>query len=227
MRLSSAFLICGAGRTDQRRSLYAAPSGEVVKQTLISVWLFGGLVPALGAINVFAYKRLTSPAQYDGFVKTDSDAPVLKLASLGAPDRVVEDQVATVLSVDPASFEYVSLGAALGQSSSSKSDEGPLYLTKGAFKKRYKKVGDATLDAIFDAWAKGSGFAEQSVVARAYARWKPSGGAVDYAAVDRDALFGRFTVLSGFIGLALIDITVISAALFAIGGALSNPDTTG
>ena len=47
-----------------------APIGETVKNTAIVTWLFGGLVPALIAVNSFAFTKLSSPARYEGFVET-------------------------------------------------------------------------------------------------------------------------------------------------------------
>ena len=61
-----------------------APLGETVKNTAIVTWLFGGLVPALIAVNSFAFTKLSSPARYEGFVETAGDGVKLSLASLGA-----------------------------------------------------------------------------------------------------------------------------------------------
>ena len=74
-----------------------APIGETVKNTAIVTWLFGGLVPALIAVNTFAFTKLSAPARYEGFVETDGQGAKMALASLGAPDAVLEEDVSQIL----------------------------------------------------------------------------------------------------------------------------------
>ena len=97
-------------------------SGESGKNALIGVWLFGGLVPALIGINSYAVDKLSAPAKYDGFVDTDAakvaaGAARLPLASAGAPDAVLADDVVAVFDAFAASYDagaFLPLGAALG-----------------------------------------------------------------------------------------------------------------
>ena len=145
-------------------------SGESGKNALIGVWLFGGLVPALIGINSYAVDKLSAPAKYDGFVDTDAakvaaGAARLPLASAGAPDAVLADDVVAVLDAFAASYDagaFLPLGAALGaDAGDAAAGQQPLYLPRAAFRaavaRRTRGAPDAALDAVFNAWAGGSG----------------------------------------------------------------------
>lgn len=192
--------------TAPRTRLYV--DGETAKNTVIGVWLFGGLVPPLVAVNVFAVNKLRAPPRYDGFVASKPGTP-LPLASLGAPDVVTAEDVNTVLaklrSVDDVGT-FAPLAVAMGTATEG---SGPAYITKPAFKRRLRGVSDATLDACFDAWSRGSGVAAKTTVASCLDRWRDGG--ID--AFQRDVFLGRLTVLAGFAGLLAIDASVLAAGL--------------
>ena len=144
-------------------------SGESGKNALIGVWLFGGLIPALIGINSYAVDKLSAPAKYDGFVDTDAakvaaGAARLPLASAGAPDAVLADDVVAVLDAFAASYDagaFLPLGAALGAETADAAAGQPLYLPRASFRaavnRRNRGAPDAALDAVFNAWAGGSG----------------------------------------------------------------------
>ena len=70
------------------------------------------------------------------------------------------------------------------------------------------------LDAVFDAWAKGSGCAARSQCLGSLEAWRRSDGSWDLGAADRDILLGKGVVLGGFVGLAVIDFVALSALVF-------------
>ena len=92
-------------------------------------------------------------------------------------------------------------------------------MTRAAFKstvrRRARSAPDAALDAVFDAWAGGSGCAARGAVEGNLASWRGSGG-WDAGAVDRAALFGKATVLGGFAGVVVIDIIAACALFFFV-----------
>lgn len=215
------------------KAAFVGPSADVAKNALISLWLFGGLLPALAAVNVFAWQRLGEPQRYPGFVESAPSAkPALQFASFGAADVVTEEDVEAILSsVDVDAFDYVPIAAALGAAddarlgSSAPSSKNLLYLNEATFKRRCRdrvrrRVGDAALDALFGAMAKGSGLASKDSVVATFARWKRTDGTVNVASVDRDALLGRLTTLAGFAGLAAIDLVALSALVLGAQRAL-------
>ena len=73
---------------------------------------------------------------------------------------------------------------------------------------------DAALDAVFDAWAKGSGCAARSQCLGSLESWRRNDGSWDLGAADRDILLGKGVVLGGFVGLAVIDFVALSALVF-------------
>ena len=73
----------------------------------------------------------------------------------------------------------------------------------------------AATQAIFDAWAGGSGCAARGAVVGGLAAWRGAGG-WDLSAVDRGCVKGRATVLGGFAGVLVIDaVAVFALAYFA------------
>ena len=162
-------------------------SGESGKNALIGVWLFGGLIPALIGINSYAVDKLSAPAKYDGFVDTDAakvaaGAARLPLASAGAPDAVLADDVVAVLDAFAASYDasaFLPLGAALGaDAGDAAAGQQPLYLPRAAFRaavaRRTRGAPDAALDAVFNAWAGGSGARARRLFTRPFRRGAPS-----------------------------------------------------
>ena len=161
-------------------------SGESGKNALIGVWLFGGLIPALIGINSYAVDKLSAPAKYDGFVDTDAakvaaGAARLPLASAGAPDAVLADDVVAVLDAFAASYDagaFLPLGAALGADAGDAAAGQPLYLPRAAFRaavaRRTRGAPDAALDAVFNAWAGGSGARARRLFTRPSRRGAPS-----------------------------------------------------
>ena len=94
-----------------------APIGETVKNTAIVTWLFGGLVPALIAVNSFAFTKLSSPALRGLCFKPSGDgAKMMALASLGAPDLVLEGDATKILDAfaSPDESLFVPLAVAIG-----------------------------------------------------------------------------------------------------------------
>ena len=199
-----------------------APLGGAVKDTLIVTWLFGGLVPALIAVNSFAFTKLSAPAKYDGFVETNGDGAKLALASLGAPDAVLEDDVAQILDAfaTPDESLFVPLAVAIGAPGGGEGDflGAERYVSRDTFKatirRKARQAPDAALDAVFDAWAKGSGCAARSQCLGSLDAWRRSDGSWDLGAADRDILLGKGVVLGGFVGLAVIDFVALSALVF-------------
>ncbi|KAJ8604321.1 hypothetical protein CTAYLR_002484 [Chrysophaeum taylorii] len=213
VNLGTAFVV--PPRPKLRTVVNGGGGGEVAKDVVIVTWLFGGLIPALGAANAFAWNKLRASKRYEGFVAS-GEGRVLPLASLGAADAVLaEDVDAALKRVSAQSLEFQPLSLAM-QAQTATASSAPVYVSKTAFKARCRKavgpkVGDAALDAIFDAWSRGSGFADKKEVDAALARWRNPTGDVDFAAFDRDALLGRATILAGFAGLAAIDLAVVFA----------------
>mmetsp|Transcript_107 Transcript_107/g.389 ORF Transcript_107/g.389 Transcript_107/m.389 type:complete len:231 (+) Transcript_107:44-736(+) len=214
--VSTEALVPSSSSSSRRRSVGrgAGPFFEVAKNGAIGLWLFGGLVPALGAVNVFAAKKFAAAPPED-FVRTLTKTDAMPLASLGAPDVVSESEVLAVLSrLERRAPAFEPLAAALGGGAGG---GGPLYLSKAAFRKWSKglAVGDAALEGVFDAWAGGSGVAAQTKVDASLDAWKTSTG-FDVNAVDRAIFLGRATILSGLLGLAAIDAVVLLALAFAL-----------
>jgi len=206
-------------RKKQSTKMQATSAFEVAKNGAIGVWLFGGLVPALAAVNVYAVKKATTERPDDFVETTRTDA--MPLASLGAADVVSATDVGTVLQkLDRGLPAFEPLSKALG----GKTGSGPLYLSKTNFKawSRSLSVGDAALDSIFDAWARGSGVAAKTQVDASLRQWRTSVGDFDLGAVDRAIFAGRVTVLLGFAGLAAIDAVVLLAFAFALKSAFSS-----
>ena len=200
-----------------------APLGETVKNTAIVTWLFGGLVPALIAVNSFAFTKLSSPARYEGFVETSGDGgKMMALASLGAPDLVLEGDVEKILDAfaSPDESLFVPLAVAIGAPGGGEGDYlgAERYVARDAFKttirRKARQAPDAALDAVFDAWAKGSGCAARSQCLGSLESWRRSDGSWDLGAADRDILLGKGVVLGGFVGLAVIDFVALSALVF-------------
>ena len=200
-----------------------APIGETVKNTAIVTWLFGGLVPALIAVNSFAFTKLSSPARYEGFVETSGDGgKMMALASLGAPDLVLEGDVEKILDAfaSPDESLFVPLAVAIGAPGGGEGDYlgAERYVARDAFKttirRKARQAPDAALDAVFDAWAKGSGCAARSQCLGSLESWRRSDGSWDLGAADRDILLGKGVVLGGFVGLAVIDFVALSALVF-------------
>ena len=199
-----------------------APLGGAVKDTLIVTWLFGGLVPALIAVNSFAFTKLSAPARYEGFVETNGDGAKMALASLGAPDAVLEEDVSQILDAfaTPDESLFVPLAVAIGAPGGSEGDflGAERYVARDAFKavirRKARRAPDAALDAVFDAWAKGSGCAARSQCLGSLEAWRRSDGSWDLGAADRDILLGKGVVLGGFVGLAVIDFVALSALVF-------------
>ena len=198
-----------------------APLGGAVKDTLIVTWLFGGLVPALIAVNSFAFTKLSAPARYEGFVETAGDGAKMALANIGAPDAVLEDDVSQILDAfaSPDESLFVPLAVAIGAPGGGEGDYlgAERYVARDAFKAAVRRRGnapDAALDAVFDAWAKGSGCAARSQCLGSLESWRRSDGSWDLGAADRDILLGKGVVLGGFVGLAVIDFVALSALVF-------------
>ena len=201
-----------------------APLGETVKNTAIVTWLFGGLVPALIAVNSFAFTKLSSPARYEGFVETSGDGgKMMALASLGAPDLVLEGDVEKILDAfaSPDESLFVPLAVAIGAPGGGGEGDylgAERYVARDAFKatirRKARQAPDAALDAVFDAWAKGSGCAARSQCIGSLESWRRTDGSWDLGAADRDILLGKGVVLGGFVGLAVIDFVALSALVF-------------
>ena len=191
----------------RRSSRLKSASFDIAKNGLIGVWLFGGLVPALVGINVYAAQKLTTPRA--DFVKTTAN-DALPLASLGAPDVVSRSDVVKILTkLEKKRPGFEPLAQALGGTGTS----GPLYLRKAAFQSFCKdlKVGDAAIEGIFDAWARGSGVASQQIVDDCLTSWTN-----DMGAVERSILSGRATIFAGFLGLATLDVLVFGALAYVL-----------
>ena len=203
--------------------------GVMSKDTLIGVWLFGGLVPALIGVNSFALSKATAESKYEGFVDTDAakvagGATRMRLASLLAADVVLEDDVSACVDAYAAAYDdssFLSLGAAIG----APTDDAPLagsarYLPRATFKaavsRKLSRAPDAALDAVFNAWAGGSGVAAQATVDAALERWRRSDGSWDLGAIDRGVFLGDVTVLFGFFGLLVLDAVTLVGLGFAI-----------
>ena len=199
-----------------------APLGETVKNTAIVTWLFGGLVPALIAVNSFAFTKLSSPARYDGFVETGGQGAKMALANIGAPDAVLEEDVSQILDAfaTPDESLFVPLAVAIGAPGGGEGDYlgAERYVARDAFKatirRKARQAPDAALDAVFDAWAKGSGCAARSQCIGSLESWRRNDGSWDLGAADRDILLGKGVVLGGFVGLAVIDFVALSALVF-------------
>ena len=92
------------------------------------------------------------------------------------------------------------------------------YVARDAFKatirRKARQAPDAALDAVFDAWAKGSGCAARSQCLGSLESWRRNDGSWDLGAADRDILLGKGVVLGGFVGLAVIDFVALSALVF-------------
>lgn len=195
---------------------------ETVKNTAIVTWLFGGLVPALIAVNSFAFNKMSSPARYEGFVETSGQGAKMALASLGAPDAVLKEDLEKILDAfTPDESLFVPLAVAIGAPGGGEGDflGAERYVGRDAFKAAVRRRGrgapDAALDALFDAWAKGSGVAARSACVGSLERWRRSDG-WDLGAAERDIVLGKGVVLGGFVGVAVIDFVAISALIFFV-----------
>ena len=191
-----------------------------LKNGVIVASLFGGLIPALIGVNSFAVNKLSAPRRYEGFVATDTSrvaagARTLPLASAFSADVVLEEDVVAILSRAKRAEDFGQFEGLSALLTSGSAPSGLLYLRKDEFKRVCRKarrgVPDAALDAIFDSWAKGSGFAALSTVETALSSWRSPEGEIDIGAVDRAALSGQATVLFGFAGLAAIDFIALAA----------------
>ena len=147
---------------------------------------------------------------------------MMALASLGAPDAVLEEDVSQILDAfaTPDESLFVPLAVAIGAPGGGEGDYlgAERYVARDAFKatirRKARQAPDAALDAVFDAWAKGSGCAARSQCIGSLESWRRNDGSWDLGAADRDILLGKGVVLGGFVGLAVIDFVALSALVF-------------
>ncbi|KAJ1452958.1 hypothetical protein M885DRAFT_619424 [Pelagophyceae sp. CCMP2097] len=206
-----------------------APPRDVVrhggKDILISVWLFGGLVPALAAVNAFALNKLRAPLPegYVSSVETATDTK-LPLASLFSPDAVFLRDAADALKGAKQASDLGPLrplNALMGAPPSPTGGSALLYLKKDDFKATVRKrarrqLPDAALDAIFDSWAGGSGVAAENAIDASLQAWRTADGGLDAGALDLAALRGKFTIFAGYSGLLVLDGLALAALAFGV-----------
>ena len=138
----------------------------------------------------------------------------------GAYERAIQGENAGVRVFAQAAPLFVPLAVAIGAPGGGEGDYlgAERYVARDAFKatirRKARQAPDAALDAVFDAWAKGSGCAARSQCIGSLESWRRNDGSWDLGAADRDILLGKGVVLGGFVGLAVIDFVALSALVF-------------
>ena len=146
----------------------------------------------------------------------------MALASLGAPDAVLGDDVTKILDAfaSPDESLFVPLAVAIGAPGGGEGDYlgAERYVARDAFKatirRKARQAPDAAHPLPFAHASKTASSAARSQCLGSLESWRRSDGSWDLGAADRDILLGKGVVLGGFVGLAVIDFVALSALVF-------------